>query len=323
MVLSKHVYERPAVRFSLISTHNFSHAIVKEIERIFLHEFGEFTLYTPALPGFYTLSFYSQPRFIGIYPPKDIAKKEDATTLRMRRVRAQLKQLCDKETVCAFLEGTIAENGPRLIVTDADSTFIDGEVIEMIAKAANTEDVVRDITLKAMQGKIDFSHSLAHRVETLQGVPTTIFDNIFRSLPYMPGARSLLQTAHSHGISFGIVSGGFLEVLSLVQKDLGIDAITANQLEESNGYLTGKTRGIIIDGQAKKEAVKKWAHVRGIPLSEVLTAGDGANDIEMMSISGLSIAFCAKPMVRQHADVYLPWKRLDAIAALVGWDAIS
>lgn len=221
---------------------------------------------------------------------------------------------------CALTYGDMALHGPQMIVTDVDSTFITEEVIELLAEVAGSEDMVREVTNRAMHGELDFVESLAQRVATLAGLPTSAFDEIAANITLTEGADRLVRTAHEHGARFALVSGGFHEVADLVANPLGVDAILANRLEAHDDVLTGKTVGTVVDKEVKKSAVQGWAREFGIDLDRVVAAGDGANDLGMMSVAGLSLAFCAKPVVREQADSFISFSRLDAIAALVGWD---
>lgn len=221
---------------------------------------------------------------------------------------------------CALTFGDMALYGPQMIVTDVDSTFITEEVIELLAEVAGSEDMVREVTTRAMHGELDFVESLAQRVATLQGMPASAFEEIAAGITLTEGADRLVRTAHENGARFALVSGGFHEVADLVAEPLGVDAILANRLEVRDGVLTGKTVGTVIDREVKKSAVQDWAEDFGIELKRVVAAGDGANDLGMMSIAGLSLAFCAKPVVREQADSFISFPHLDAIAALVGWD---
>ncbi|MBR5949936.1 MAG: phosphoserine phosphatase SerB [Actinomycetaceae bacterium] len=221
---------------------------------------------------------------------------------------------------CALTYGDMALYGPQMIVTDVDSTFITEEVIELLAEVAGSEDMVRDVTTRAMQGELDFNQSLAHRVATLAGLPVSTFEEIAAKVTLTEGADRLVRTAHKNGARFALVSGGFHEVADLVANPLEIDTILANRLETDGNVLTGKTTGIVVDREVKKTTVQGWAHDFDVPLERVVAAGDGANDLGMMSIAGLSVAFCAKPVVREHANSFISFPRLDAIVALVGWD---
>lgn len=222
---------------------------------------------------------------------------------------------------CLLTTGQMAQRGPALIVTDVDSTFIQQEVIELVAAHAGTEDEVRRITSEAMRGNMDFAESLALRVGTLAGLPVDVLNDVRTSVTLTPGADHLVKLAHRNGAKVGLVSGGFDEVLSPIAAAAGIDMWIANQFEVEDGRLTGRTEGDIVDAQAKVRTVREWADQLGIDPALVLCVGDGANDLPMLAQFGAGVAFCAKPIVREQADATISFQRLDAVAALCGWAA--
>lgn len=190
-----------------------------------------------------------------------------------------------------------------LVVLDCDSTTIQDEVIELIAEAAGTRELVAEITERAMQGSLDFSASLRERVATLAGTADTVFAETVEKVRLSTGIRELIAAVHERGGKVGVVSGGFHEVLDPLAEDLGIDFWRANRLEVAEGVLTGRTLGPVIDAAAKAVALREWAAESGIPLSATIAIGDGANDLKMMEVAGISVAFNAKPIVREQADV--------------------
>lgn len=190
-----------------------------------------------------------------------------------------------------------------LVVLDCDSTTIQDEVIELLAEAAGTRELVAEITERAMQGELDFSSSLAERVATLAGTPETVFRSAYERVRLSPGIRELIAAVHERGGKVGVVSGGFHEVLDLLAEDLGLDFWRANRLEVEHGQLVGRTVGPVIDAAAKADTLREWADEAGIALSATVAIGDGANDLKMMEIAGLSVAYNAKPIVRESADV--------------------
>lgn len=222
----------------------------------------------------------------------------------------------------ALISGKLATDGPGLIVTDVDSTFITSEVIEMLAEYAGKADEVRAVTTAAMRGELDFKESLTERVRTLEGISEDVFHRVLTDVRATPGARECVATAHSHGAKFGLVSGGFSEIVGPMALAYDVDIYLANGLEVENGRLTGRTHGPVVDAEAKTAAVQAWASAYGVDLSEVICAGDGANDLGMMSVAGLSVAFQAKQIVLENADSAISLPRLDVICALVGWDVI-
>lgn len=193
---------------------------------------------------------------------------------------------------------------PRfLVVFDCDSTLIQDEVIDLIAEAAGTREMVAAVTERAMRGEIDFAESLAERVATLDGVPNTVFADVLAKVRPSRGVEDLIAYIHSNGGKVGVVSGGFHEVLDPLATQLGVDVWRANRLQVTDQALTGVTVGPVIDGEAKAKALREWASEYGVAPHQTVAIGDGANDIPMMRIAGLSVAFNAKPAVREVATV--------------------
>jgi len=191
---------------------------------------------------------------------------------------------------------------PWLIALDMDSTFIEQEVIDLIAAQAGVEAEVASITEQAMRGEIDFQESLSRRVGKLKGVKETEFAIVRSKISFSPGAEELVRTAHLHGHKVAIFSGGFLNVISPILESLAIDYFTANTLEVIDGALTGRTVGEIIDASAKAEHLKIAAEKFNIPLDRTMAIGDGANDILMMNSAAISVAYNGKPKAVAAAD---------------------
>ncbi|MBP2707256.1 phosphoserine phosphatase SerB [Microbispora sp. RL4-1S] len=206
----------------------------------------------------------------------------------------------------------------RLIVMDVDSTLIRDEVIELLAKHAGCLDEVAEITERAMQGELDFAQSLVRRVALLEGLPEDVFGKVAKELVLTPGARTLVRTLKRLDYRFAIVSGGFTQITDALVADLGIDYSAANTLEVVDGRLTGRVVGEIVDRPGKARALERFAAEAGIPLSQTVAIGDGANDLDMLALAGLGIAFNAKPVVRQAADTALNVPYLDSILYLLG-----
>lgn len=190
-----------------------------------------------------------------------------------------------------------------LVVLDCDSTTIQDEVIELLADVAGTRRLVAEVTERAMRGELDFAESLRERVATLAGTPEAVFADAYARVRLTPGIRELIEATHARGGLVGVVSGGFHEVLDPLAADLGLDRWRANRLEVADGRLTGRTVGPVVDAAAKAETLREWAQEAGIPLTATMAIGDGANDLAMMQIAGISVAFNAKPVVREAADV--------------------
>lgn len=203
-----------------------------------------------------------------------------------------------------------------LVVLDCDSTTIQDEVIELIAEAAGTREQVAEVTERAMRGEIDFSESLRERVATLAGTPESVFEATYRRVRLTPGIHELVAAVHARGGLVGVVSGGFHEVLDPLAADLHLDLWRANRLEVVEGVLTGRVTGAIVDAEAKADALREWAEEAAIPLSSTIAIGDGANDLKMMAVAAISVAFNAKPIVREHADVSIEQDLSQAIELL-------
>jgi phosphoserine phosphatase len=205
-----------------------------------------------------------------------------------------------------------------LVVLDSDSTLIENEVIELLADAAGSLELVAAVTEQAMRGEIDFAQSLRARVKTLAGLPTSVFEDVGRLVRPTPGVHELIAGLHAHGSRIGVVSGGFHEVLDPLAESLGIDRWRANRLEVADGRLTGNLVGPIIDATAKANALREWAADLGVTLPHTVAVGDGANDLTMMHVAGLGIAFNAKPVVRAKADVAIDICDLSQVLPLLG-----
>jgi phosphoserine phosphatase len=208
---------------------------------------------------------------------------------------------------------------PRmLVVLDVDSTLIEDEAIELLAAEAGSLDDVRAVTERAMRGELDFADSLRSRVATLAGLPVAVHDVVGARIRVTPGAERMVEGLHAAGHVVAVVSGGFHELLDPLAARLGLDRWRANRLEVRDGRLTGRISGPVVDAAAKRAAVEEWSAELGIPLARVVAVGDGANDLEMMAVAGLAVAFDAKPAVRRRADVCVDRRDLAQVLALVG-----
>lgn len=205
-----------------------------------------------------------------------------------------------------------------LVVLDADSTLIQDEVIELLADAAGSRELVAAVTEQAMRGEMDFAESLRARVSTLAGLPESVFADVIAQIRPTIGVHQLIAGVQDAGGLFGVVSGGFHEILDALGAELGLDLWRANRLEIADGRLTGRVSGPIVDAQAKADALREWAEAAGIPLTRTVAVGDGANDLLMMAEAGLSVAFNAKPRVRAEADVALDIADLSQVLPLLG-----
>ena len=206
----------------------------------------------------------------------------------------------------------------HLIVLDADSTLLQGEVIDMLAAKVGCEDEVAAITAAAMAGELDFAAALRQRVALLEGLDEGVLTDLGRQLLLAPGARTLVRTLKRLGYVTAVVSGGFVQVITELMADLGIDHVAANQLEVRAGKVTGRLAGPVVDRAGKADALRQIAEQSGVPLTQTVAVGDGANDIDMLATAGLGIAYNARPIVRDAADTALSVPYLDAILFLLG-----
>ncbi|WP_394771499.1 phosphoserine phosphatase SerB [Lacisediminihabitans sp.] len=208
---------------------------------------------------------------------------------------------------------------PRfLVVLDVDSTLIENEVIELLADAAGSGEAVAEITSRAMNGELDFEQSLRTRVATLAGLPESVIPEVSRLITVTPGVPAMISGVHEAGGRVAVVSGGFHELIDPVAATLGLDYWRANRLEVADGVLTGGLVGPIIDAEAKASTLREWAADFGIPLSRTVAVGDGANDLPMMAVTGLSVGFDAKAPVRDLADVLMDVRDLSQLLPLLG-----
>ena len=212
----------------------------------------------------------------------------------------------------------LGRRAKRLVVLDVDSTLVQNEVIDLLAAEAGVVDQVSAITEQAMLGKLDFEQSLRHRVELLAGLPVGAVDAAWAKLEYTPGARTFMRTLKRLGFTTAIVSGGFTVFTDRIREELGIDYSHANVLEIVDGKLTGHLAGPIVDRAQKARILHMVAQSEDIPLEQTVAIGDGANDLDMLELAGLGIAFNAKPVVQAAADTTLSVPYLDAILFLLG-----
>jgi phosphoserine phosphatase len=210
-----------------------------------------------------------------------------------------------------------------LVVLDVDSTLIENEVIELLAAEAGSLERVAEVTFRAMNGEIDFEESLRERVATLAGLPTSAVAAVRSHVEVTRGVPELIAGVHAAGGRIGVVSGGFHEVIDPLARELRLDYCRANRLEVFDGVLTGRVEGPIIDAEAKASTLVQWAQESGVPLRATVSIGDGANDLRMMEIAGLSIAFNAKAPVRGAADFVLDIRDLAMVLPAIGLPASS
>lgn len=218
----------------------------------------------------------------------------------------------------AVEQGNGMRSAKRLVMLDMDSTLIVQEVIDLLAAKAGVAEEVSAITQKAMAGEMDFAQSLQARVSLLAGLNESMLSEVRGEITLTQGAEKLIQTLHLKGHKVGVVSGGFIEVIEPILKELKIDFYRANKLQIFNGKLTGKLEGEIIDRAAKLKALVEFAKNEGVQMSQTVAIGDGANDLDMIESAGLGVAFNAKPKVAAAADTTISGSDLSAVLLLMG-----
>ncbi|MEL0290767.1 MAG: phosphoserine phosphatase SerB [Aquiluna sp.] len=204
-----------------------------------------------------------------------------------------------------------------LVVFDVDSTLINEEAIELLAEHSGNRERVAEITERSMRGEIDFTTSLVERVATLKGLPVSVLEETSKSLTPTVGAKALIGEIHARGGKVAAVSGGFIQLLDGLRQGLSLDYAMANTLGVQDGLLTGEVVGELINREAKAKYLESWASENGLELSQTIAIGDGANDLGMMAKAGLSVAFCAKPVVRESADVVIDERDLSKAIELL------
>ena len=218
----------------------------------------------------------------------------------------------------AFQQDDMYRRNRRLVVFDMDSTLIEAEVIDELAKRAGVGEKVAEITERAMRGELDFQASFRERLGLLKGLSEGVLGEIADRLPITEGAAHLLQVLKKLGYRTAIVSGGFTYFAKVLQSKLGIDYVFANELAIRDGQVTGEVEGLIVDGERKAQLLRELAQQENISLQQVIAVGDGANDLPMLGIAGLGIAFRAKPLVKEAAEQSISTLGLDAILYLLG-----
>ncbi len=237
----------------------------------------------------------------------------------VEKIKKPLAALANQSPVDIGVQaGGLQRRAKKLVVLDVDSTLIQQEVIELLAAHANVEAQVKEITDRAMNGELDFAQALQERVALLAGLPESVVGEVRASITLTPGARTLIRTLKKLHHKVGIVSGGFTEVITPIANELGIDFIAANHLEIVSGKLTGRVKGKIIDRAGKAQALREFAELAEVDIADTVAIGDGANDLDMIALAGLGIAFNAKPLVRESADTSVSTPYLDSVLYLLG-----
>ncbi|MEI2785974.1 MAG: phosphoserine phosphatase SerB [Candidatus Nanopelagicales bacterium] len=208
--------------------------------------------------------------------------------------------------------------GARLVVMDVDSTLIQDEVIDLLARQAGCEAAVAAVTERAMAGELDFADSLRERVAALRGTPQSALQQVSDSIRLTPGARTLCRTLISLGYRLALVSGGFEEIVGPLAQQMGVHRYRANRLEVADGLLTGRVLAPIVDRAGKAAALREFAEEFGFDVTRTVAIGDGANDLDMLAAAGLGVAFNAKPAVAAAADASVTAPYLDSVLYLLG-----
>jgi phosphoserine phosphatase len=238
----------------------------------------------------------------------------DPAMLRGALTREATQQRVD----VAVQPGGLHRRAMRLVVMDVDSTLVQDEVIDLLAARAGCADQVAKLTTAAMGGQLDFATALRERVALLAGLDQRVLDDVRAELRLAPGARTLIRTLRRLGYRCGIVSGGFVQVIEPLATELGVDYVAANTLEIRGGALTGRLTGPVIDRPGKADALRRFAAQAGVPVSQAIAVGDGANDLDMIAAAGLGVAFNAKQVVKDAADAAVSVPYLDSILYLLG-----
>lgn len=217
-----------------------------------------------------------------------------------------------------FVPAELRNDDQKLLIMDVDSTLIRQEVIDELASYAGRSAEVAEVTERAMRGELDFSESLRERVATLANQPESIVHDVQDRIFYTAGARQLVSTFLKKGHIVAVVSGGFVQVLQPIARDLNLSYARANLLEIEDGALTGKVLGTIIDASVKRDSLKEWAKEEKISGKQIIAVGDGANDLLLAEEAALGVAFNAKPALAEVADARINTLRLDAVRFFVG-----
>ena len=236
-----------------------------------------------------------------------------------QRMRTEFLELAnDMDIDIAVQQDDMFRRNRRLVAFDMDSTLIEAEVIDELAKLAGVGEQVATITEAAMRGEIDFKESFTRRVALLKGLHESALEQVAGELKLVEGAETLIKTLKSLGYKTAILSGGFTFFANRLRDQLGFDYVYANELDILDGVVTGKVIGDVVDGMRKAHLLQNIASKENIALEQVIAIGDGANDLPMLSLSGLGVAFRAKPLVKQSARQSISTLGLDSVLYLLG-----
>ncbi|AEA47084.1 phosphoserine phosphatase SerB [Archaeoglobus veneficus] len=236
----------------------------------------------------------------------------------VEEVKRRLKEEVESRGLDVVIQPySLFQRNKRLIVFDMDSTLVDAEIIDELAKAAGVEDEVKELTRKAMNGEIDFKEALRERVKLLKGLPVDVLERIYSEIKLTEGAKELIKSLKESGYRVALVSGGFTYFTDRLKEELGLDYAFGNELEIKDGKLTGRLKGRIIDAEEKARIIEELARKEGISRENVVAVGDGANDRIMIENAGLGIAFNAKKALKEVADGTLSKDHLIGLASVL------
>jgi phosphoserine phosphatase len=245
-----------------------------------------------------------------------IGSKEDYSTVDILNALVKFKEKFSVDI--AVQEDTMFRRNKRLIVFDADMTFLQCEIIDELGQIAGAGNRMKEITQRAMNGDLDFKIALCERVKLLAGISVLKLEELYERIPITPGAEDIVRILQYLGYRIGIVSGGFQFFIDRIKSNYKLDYGVSNQLEIIDGKLTGRVVGDIIDARAKERALISIAKKEGFSLKQVVAVGDGANDIHMLARAGLGIAFNAKSIVQKHANAGINHSNLELILYFLG-----
>ena len=241
------------------------------------------------------------------------------TDENLKVIQRELAEIAQSNGIDIAVEQSgLTRRAKRIVLLDMDSTLIQQEVIDLLADKCGVGEKVAAITESAMRGELDFAQSLTARVKLLAEADAEILETVKAGITLTPGARTLIRTLHKLGHKVGVVSGGFLDVIEPLLQELQRDFYRANRLEIADGKLTGNLLGAIVDKKAKADALRDFAASENVNLAQTIAIGDGANDLGMLEIAGLGIAFNAKPAVRAAANSSINSPYLDSVLYLMG-----
>ncbi len=247
-----------------------------------------------------------------------ISIEADMRDADVEEVKRKLKEEIEQSGLDVVIQPySIAKEEKRLIVFDMDSTLIDAEIIDELAKMAGVEDEVKELTSKAMNGEIDFETALRERVKLLEGLPVEVMERIYDQIKLTEGAKELIESLKKAGYKVALVSGGFTYFTEKLKNELGLDYAFGNELEIKDGKLTGRIRGRVITAEEKARIIEEIARKEGIRRENIVAVGDGANDRIMIERAGLGIAFNAKDALKEVADGLISKENLIGIASIL------